>query len=449
VGLYFLSRKSLNSTIASTLVVTTLNVSLLIIIPFFALPHVNSANLAYVRIPFVGGQPFDPKILRLIFGVMLSNYFSHLLVANYGRVILRRDPSARSWIWGVIAAIGLTTLISCLWVLLINGALSPEVLANHTGTVLTALAVKVGPIVNWLGSVCVVLSLGMASIHISLGLLFLMEERIPAPSPGARGIPVRFLISISPVIVAFLTAEWLIITGRGSFAGLLGFVDAFSLPLVAGVFPVLLLVVTRRKGDFVPSLVLRLLGNPIILAVTYLIFVGGIFIYGLFIFENIVERAITLIVGVVVLVATVVILRRGALSGRLVVELREDQTLGGINMINLTANGQPATAQVCLVNTNGGRQVQSTSGQVRISSGLRSASIPLPASKARELKVWAHKITPEWRSEVLPARLCVQSDHGMEEFDLASRAGQIVLSNYGEACEIEITLAQALTKEKM
>ena len=125
-GDYFLSCKLLNTTVASTLVVTTLNITLLIIIPLFALPYVQPANLVYGRIPFVKGQPFDPTVLRLIFGVMLSNYFSHLLVANYGRVILRRDPSARSWIWGVIAAIGITTLISCLWVILVNGALSPS-----------------------------------------------------------------------------------------------------------------------------------------------------------------------------------------------------------------------------------------------------------------------------------------------------------------------------------
>jgi hypothetical protein len=81
------------------------------IIPLFALPHVRPANLVYVKIPFAGGQPFDPAILTPILGVMLSNYFCHLLVANYGRIILRRDPSARAWIWGVIAAIGLTALI--------------------------------------------------------------------------------------------------------------------------------------------------------------------------------------------------------------------------------------------------------------------------------------------------------------------------------------------------
>lgn len=443
VGLYFLSRKSLNSTVASTLAVTALNVSLLIIIPLFALPYVQPANLAYVNVPFLGGRPFDPTALRLILGVMLSNYFSHLLVANYGRVVLRRDPSARSWIWGVIAAIGLTTLISCLWVVLVNGALSPETLASHTGTALTALAEQVGPVVNWLGSVCVVLSLGMASIHISLGLLFLVEERLPARSQRQRGALGRRLLTVAPVVAAFLAAEWLATTGQGSFAGLLGFVDAFSLPLIAGVFPVLLLAATRRKGDFVPGLVLRPLGNPIVLTVTYLLFVGAIFVYGLFIFESIVERAVTLLVGVVVLAATVVILRRGALAGRLVVELREDQTLGGTSAVSLTARGQPAAAQVRLVNADGQCEARAVIGQVPISRSLRSASVQLPAIAASQLKAWVHKITPEWRSEALPALLSVRGLGEPQEFDLAPGGGQIVLPTTGEACELEITLAES------
>jgi hypothetical protein len=361
-------------------------------------------------------------------------------VANYGRVVLRRDPSARSWIWGVIAAIGLTTLISCLWVVLVNGALSPQVLASHTGTALTALAAQVGPVVNWLGSVCVVLSLGMASIHTSLGLLFLMEERLPAPAPGRS--PGRFLLSISPVVAAFLAAEWLSITGQGSFAGLLGFVAGFSLPLMAGVFPVLLLASTRRKGDFVPGLVLRLLGSPIVLAGTYLLFVGCIFVYGLFVFESIIERAVALLVGAVTLAVTVVMLRRGALAGRQVVELRKDQSPGGTNVITLTAVGQPAAAQVSLVDADGQRETRAATGQVPIRRALASASVQLPAAAASELKAWAHKMTPEWRSEALPARLSVRRGGEAQEFDLALCGGQIILPTSGEACELEITLAE-------
>jgi hypothetical protein len=321
-----------------------------------------------------------------------------------------------------------------------NGALSPEALARETGTVLTALARQVGPAVNWLGSVFVVLSLGMACIHISLGLLFLVEERLPATVESRLGQRGRFLLTISPVVAVFLLAEWLTITGRGSFAGLLGFVGVIALPLLGGIFPVLLLAATRRKGDFVPGLVLRPLGNPIVLGGTYLLFLGSILVYGLFIFEGVVERIATLLVGVAVLVVTAIMLQRGALKKRLVVELREDQSLNGRSVFNLTGNGQPITADVRLVYAHGERQVQAASGQIPIFSALRSAIFQVPAAEASEVKTWVHKITPEWNSEGQPALLTLHCGKEERELDLNVSGGQVVLPIDGDTCRLEITL---------
>jgi len=444
IGLYFLSRKSLNSTVASSLVVTALNVALLVIIPLFALPHVQPANLAYVRVPFSGGRPFDPAVLRLALGVMLTNYFSHMLVANYGRVIIRRDPSARSWIWGCIAAIALTTLISCLWIVMFNGAISPPALAQETGTALTALARLVGPAVSWLGAIFVILSLGMACIHISLGLLFLAEERLPVQAAGWLGGRGRFLLSISPVVAVFLVAEWLAITGQGSFAGLLGFVGVIALPLLGGIFPVLLLAATRRKGDFVPGLVLRFLGHPVVLGGTYLLFLGSIFAYGLLIYQDPVERAVTLIVGSMVLIVTAIMLRRGALKTRAVVELRADYSPGGRHLFHVTANGQPAGAQVGLSFGQRAQQLQAATGEIPDFASLHSATFQLPTRGASELKVWVHKITPEWSSEGLPARLAVHCGDQEKEFALRPGDGQIVLPVSGEVCRLQITLPERL-----
>jgi hypothetical protein len=184
------------------------------------------------------------------------------------------------------------------------------------------------------------------------------------------------------------------------------------------------------------------MGNPIVLGGTYLLFVGCIFVYGLFIFESIVERAVALLVGMVTLAVTIVMLRRGALARRLVVELREDQTLGGTSLIGLTANGQPAAAQVTLVDSGSRPQARAASGQVPIPRELRSATVQLPATGAKELKAWTHKITPEWRSEALPAHLSVRSDGEAKEFDLALGGGQVTLPTSGEACELEITLVR-------
>jgi amino acid permease len=437
VGLYFLSRKSLNSTVASALIVTAVNLALLVVIPIFALPYIQPANLTYMQVPFISGQPFNPALLTLIFGVMLCNFFSHMLIANYGKVIIRRDASARSWIWGCVAAIGVTTLISCLWVVTFNGAISPETLAQETGTALTALAQQVGPAVNWLGTIFVILSLGMASIHISLGLLFTVEERLPAGRLGKRA---RFLVSISPVIGVFLVTEWLAITGNGSFAGLLGFVGAIALPLLGGIFPVLLLASTRRKGDFVPGLVLRLLGNPVILVGIYLIFLCAIFVYGLFIYQGAVERAVTLLIGAAIVVVTIEMLRRGALKKRAVVELHADYSPGGRHQFNVVAGGKPAVTPVRLEYTDCVEQVTAASGSLSSLASLCSAAFELAPGGASEVKVWTHSISPEWISEPLPTKLCVRCDSSWRELDLAQTGGKALLPCDCETCQLTLLL---------
>jgi amino acid permease len=437
VGLYFLSRKSLNSTVASALVVTTINIVLLVAIPMFALPLIQPANLARMQMPLVRGQPFDPAVLTLIFGVMLCNFFSHMLIANYGKVILRRDASARSWIWGCVAAIGVTTLISCLWVVAFNGALSPEALARETGTALTALAQQVGPVVSWLGTVFVVLSLGMASIHVSLGLLFMTEERLPAGRLDRR---VRFLASISPVVAVFAVTEWLSVTGNGSFAGLLGFVGAIALPLLGGIFPVLLLAATRHKGDIVPGLVLRLLGNPVVLIGTYLVFLGSIFVYGLFIYQSIVQRVVTLLVGTAILVVSVEMLRRGALRKRAVVELRADYSPGGRHLFNVTVGGKPAMTPLCLEYKDCIARATQSGGALPSLASLCSAEFQLDPDGAGEVKVWTHSISPEWISEPLPATLIAQVGGSLQEFDLAQTGGKVLLPCTGETCQLRLVL---------
>ncbi len=322
-----------------------------------------------------------------------------------------------------------------------NGAISPQTLAQETGTALTALARLVGPAVNWLGAIFVILSLGMACIHISLGLLFLVEERLPMQAAGWLGGRGRFLLSISPVVAVFLVAEWLSITGQGSFAGLLGFVGVIALPLLGGIFPVLLLAATRRKGDLVPSLVLRFLGHPVVLVGIYLLFLGSIFTYGLLIYQDPVERLVTLLVGSLVLIVTIIMLRRGALNTRVVVELRGDYSPGGQHLFHVTANGQPAGAQVCLNFGQREQRLQAATGDIPDFASLRAATFQLPTTGASELKVWAHQITPEWASEALPARLTVNCGHEKQELDLGL-GGQVLLPLRGEPCQVAIAIGK-------
>jgi intracellular septation protein A len=82
VGLYFVRRESINATVTTALVVGAVNIALILALSLLAFPHVKVENLAYVNLPFLDGRPFEPSILKLVFGIILSAYFGHTSIAN-------------------------------------------------------------------------------------------------------------------------------------------------------------------------------------------------------------------------------------------------------------------------------------------------------------------------------------------------------------------------------
>ena len=664
IGLYFLRRESLNATVASALLVGVTNIALILLLSLLAFTHIQPENLLYVNVPFLGGRPFDPSILQLIFGVALSAYGSHPLLSNCARVVLRRDPSGRSLIWGSMAALVVAIILYCTWVLAVNGAIAPQALVGQSGTALTPLVAKAGPGARLLGSTYAILSMGMASINISLSLFNLVRERLPTrhrpivvlprrrgrlllrqrgehsrglcialtylglerdqprfrldlqldgnthrleiavarrwearelldqlpgpeirlvlevldasqesvhlrvtspmsitykgewdatglqmadilvlpdplrqlinwmmrqrevslaevaahigqdervahtmlaelteqgfvreievgdevryrtqhaarrgrqlpeeiwqalekgtddPKPKAEGagFPIsrpptftrlgergRFFLSVSPVVMIFLLTEWLLLTGRESFPGPLSFVGTIVVSLLAGIFPVLMLASSRRKGEFVPSPVYRLMGHPLLVTSIYFVFLASIFLHGLVIWQGPMERASALFVGVSILGTTIAMARRGAFAPRMVVELRGDLSEERRSVFTVTAGGQPATAEVQLTYPEDEQYLQASAGAIPAFSSLRRATFQLPTTSSRELKVWAHKITPEGDSESLPALLGVHCGGETKQFDLKLSDGQALLPLTGEACQLEITLSEQAT----
>jgi len=437
---YFLSRKSLNITVASAIIITFIKLALVISISVSSLPYIHPANLQHMELPFSAMQPFNPSVLQLVFGVMLANYCSHLAVANYGRVVIRRDPSARSWIWGSVAAIGLTMLVSCLWIITFNGAIPAKTLAQEAGTAVTALARYVGPIISWLGAIFVILSVGLACIHISLGLLFLVRERLPKAPTSQVGKKVHFFICISPVVAIFLISEWMTFSGLGSFAKLLSIVGGLALPVLGGIFPLFLLAASRRKGDFVPGTVLKFIGHPAVLVGLYLIFLGSVFLYGIFIWENLLERVVSIALGTVIFTMTIAILRRKILNTRVVVELREDLSPGGINVLNITACGRSLETEVSLDYGDFKERHHTTRAELVNFPLLRVVTIRLPATGAKELKVWVHQITPDLASVGLPALVKIKSEGGTRWVPLKLSEAQILVDFDGRAFQLEISV---------
>jgi len=268
-----------------------------------------------------------------------------------------------------------------------------------------------------------------------------LAERAREVMLSERG---RFFLSVSPVAITFLLTEWLLLTGRESFPGPLSFLGTIVVSLLGGIFPALLLVSSRRKGEFVPDKVYRLMGHPLLITGVYFLFLASIFLHGLVIWQSPAERAGALFVGISVLGLTIAMTRHGAFAPRLVVELQQTpEEREGVFAV--TAGGQPATAEVRLGYPEGEQRYQAATGEVPTSSLLRYAIFQVRAEQARELKVWAHKTTPEGDSEGLPALLEVRCGDATTRFDLKLAGGQVTVPLTSAACRLEITFPEPST----
>jgi len=250
----------------------------------------------------------------------------------------------------------------------------------------------------------------------------------------------RYFISVSPVVVVFLLTEWLLLTGKESFAEPLSFLGVIVISLLGGIFPVLLLIASRRKGEIVPGVEYRFLGHPILTMGIYILYLTGLFLHGLVIWENLAQRLVAILVGGLMLGLTVVLAYKGVFAQRVVVELQDDQRNPGQAAFAVTIGGQQATAHVRLGYADGEQRIQAANGVISNFSALQHATFRLPVTEARELKIWAHRVTPEGYSESLSGVLHIRLGSEEKEFDLKSYAGQVISPLDGSTCQVMITL---------
>jgi amino acid permease len=435
VGLYFLTRGSLNATVASSIVITTINVVLLIVLAGLAFAHFDVENLTYVNLPWGGGS-FDPLVVGALVGVVLDIFGAHMLVTIFGKTLLQRDPGGRSVVRGHAAGIGFAMLLNIVWVVAVSGAVAPQVLASEPSTVLVPLAEVAGPLVAPLGAVFVILSMGLGLVHFSLALFNLARERI-----GTRrvwgGSRTSFLLSLSPVLAVLLVAEWMVLTNTGSFTGILGFLGVIVHSLMAGVFPVLLLVASRRKGEIVPGVSYRILGHPLVVGGIYLLFLANLFVHGVVIWDEPLQQLGAVLIGLLVLGMTAMMLRRGTFAPRAVIELRADHRHDAPSLLAVTARGVPSNAGVQRQDAGGDWQ-PGTVGELTDIASLRALLIDLPAV-APELRVWAHAISPDGTDEALPARVSVRDGEGAKDLEPGG-GGAVTLRPGPGPWQVEITL---------
>jgi amino acid permease len=468
-GLYYLRRGSLETTVGSAMIVSGVNIVLILILTVVAFIYLRPQNLAYANVPFVGGQPFDAGILQLIFGTILAAYFGHISVSNGAQFVLRRDPSGRALIRGSAAAMAVAIVLYVLWVFAVTGAVGSARLAGEQGTVLVPLAGVAGLAIPLLGSLFTTLAMGMASIHYALGIYNLVQERLPRPAvpadvprPGGNGIgpadsaaPAarraglraallskegRFLLGVSPVVGIFLGSEWLLLAGSGSFSGTLSVIGVVVVALLALIFPVLLLAASRRKGDTVPAGVWPGLGHPLVLGGIYLLGIASLFLHGLVIWENPLARGVALLAGLLGLGLTVAVWRAGAFRARLVVELRHYLDTGPPDVVSVVGAGAPLRADIQLLDQDraSSPQEHTASSVIAAFASLRAATVALPATRARELKVWVHEVTPDGTSQGMPADVQVTEGATASPVAVPLVEGQALVPLSGGPCQVQL-----------
>lgn len=414
ICLCFLTRGSLSSTVTSALIIGGIDLTLVLILSALALARLQPGNLSPAASPLAGGQLLDPQVLGLIFGVVLLAYCGHESVGNCGRIVLRRDPGGRSLLWGAVAAQLVAIVLYCLWVVAIHGALAPQRLAIHQGTALEPLAAVVGPSAAVLGTVYAILAIAMASVHTALALFNTVRERLPETAEASRTavgslfVRGQFLWCLLPVLLVFVAAEGLLLGHTQSFAGMMNLGGVLGASIFAGVFPMLLLAASRRKGDLLPAVAYRLIGHPLLIGAVYVLFLAGVWIHGLVIWQNPVERLAAVICGLLVLVMTVLTSKAGAFRRRLVVQFRHNEG-DGQAMFTVVAGGEAAIADVVARNDQGDVAYHAASGQVLDAPSLRRLTFQISDIPVHEVKVWAHKVKREGSSMPLPVRLTLST----------------------------------------
>jgi amino acid permease len=401
-------RGSFDATVALAVAVGIVNLVLILLISFIALA--NAQPGAFATAPSDNLAP-GASILELIFGVVLVSYFGHTSAGHAAKVVLARDPSGRHLLGGNVAAMLTAMVIYILFVIAVTGAVGASALAGYTGTALTPLAARVGPIVDVLGSLFIVLGVGLSSIYLGLGIYNQMAEVLPS-IPGVRWHsrpgrprPIDFVVRAAPLAGMFVVVVVLLAAGTISFTAPLSLIGTLALPLLAGVFPMLLLLAARRRGDRLPGRILGPLGQPVVALAIGAIFFAAVLSFGLWIWDGPLERIPALGVAAAIVALAIASWRGGAFEPRAVLEYRVETGPPDVGVLSLMSNGRPLVADVRLEELTGIRELSVSEVIVNAPDRLRAIAIVLPDIVARELTLWVHTVGAEGSSIAVASTL--------------------------------------------
>jgi hypothetical protein len=302
---YLLAGKRLNFSTSLSVVFGMLSVSLIVALSLLALVHVRLSNLTFTDVPLLNGNASVPLAAQALIGVVVQVYLGQSYLIQTAKAVLPRDPSGKSLIQASSAATVLMMILLSLWVIAVNGALSHPALIGQTGTVLVPLAEAYGPLFGMLASPLVVLLLGLAYIRQSTVLVGLADECLPARLTSRA----RFWFSMTPVAVVFIITEWLYAVNADSFTGAVAIGGLLGNSLVVGIFPPLLIIASRRRGENVPGLVIPWLANWVVAGGLYVLFLGILLLHAIVIWQEPLHRAAALAVALIAIAGTALMVK--------------------------------------------------------------------------------------------------------------------------------------------
>lgn len=391
-------RDSLNVTVAVAVALGFVDLALLVVISIVALAS-PAAPIGTARVDLGAG----PAVLELIFGVGLGAYFGHTSAGHAAKVVLKRDPDGRQFLAGNVAAMASAMVIYILFVVGVTSAVGADRLSGFEGTALTPLADRAGPAVAVMGTVYVVLTMGLGSMFVAMGLYNQTGELLHGIKPisvrlRAAGRVGQFAVRAAPAAVIFVAVVILLQAGQVSLTGVLALVGTLTVPLLGGVFPMLLLVAARRRGERVPGTVLGLLGQPAVAGVVAFVFLLGVAAFGLWIWTDPVQRALALGVSAATLVLVALSVRRGAFRPRTIVEYRVEAGPPALGFVSVVSAGRDVPATVDVTEGGADRRLGPPPSVVHSPERVRSVAVGLPAALAPELLVWVHAVSADGAS---------------------------------------------------
>ena len=221
----------------------------------------------------------------------------------------------------------------------------------------------------------------------------------------------------------------------------MGFAGVLGNSLVGGIFPVLLLISSRRKGELLPSRVFQLLNSPWLLGSIYAFSLLVILSHGLFIWENPLARLSALSVTLLSLIATLVMLLTGAFIPRTVIEFQQEEAEP--SLLKITAGGKPKTTPVKLRYVDGEENYQADSIAIHSLASLRYAIFQLPSKQLEELRVWLPSSQSQNGSVNLPEFLEIYQENNKMQFDLKLFGGKILLPLTSQQCWCKLKFSAA------